>query len=379
MSRFGLTPHNRTMSRSCLMVLCLLFLIGCSGEDDDSPEPARAPLGVAVTPLAPGTDPSLAQSYLVTEQAGFQAAQIELEWGNVERYLGVADWSSIEVHAIQARQHGFPVSCELLLIDNQAGPQIPGRLPFDLEGQTWRDESFRIRFTYFARELANRFRPQMTYLWLGREVDAYFAQNVGDIESFRRFLQDCRDSLAVTAPEVKVGTILAYGEARLDGRLALCDSIVRDEHRVGLTVYGRDLEYRQVLGPAETADLIREAVARFPSRRVVLCEVGYPSAGEAGALSQDAFAGELTAILEEPPAPLEAAFWYALHDWYPPPARVWAHRRLAGEDVREEGYRQQLTSLGLQSIVGVPRPAYHTLRRWNLREAGVAKHERIVR
>jgi hypothetical protein len=379
-SRFGVfrTRHSRPL----LWAVPLLCGMACAGGDHGNPPPLRSAfLGVQVTPEGgSGIDPSLVASYQEVIQGGFPAVQFEFDWGTVERYLGVQDWTSIEIQAIQARRTGVSVSCEVLLIDNQAGPQVPGRLPLDLEGRLYDDGGVRVRLVYFVRELARRLRPQLAYIWLGRDVDVYFRENPNELPSFLDLVRLCQDSLAVDVPEVRIGTIINYGEARQGGRLPLCRTIAGGVEWLGLNVYGRDRNYRQVLGPDSTVQLLGEAVRYFAPKPVILCELGYPG-DESGRSGQEAFAAGLTRFLANPPPNLNGAFWYCLHDWRAPDALALARLKYFGEPDREQGYAAQLVCLGARSLNGVAKPAWSVLAQWNRAraEVAVAQGKRIVR
>lgn len=376
-------------TRPFLTIAVIVFLASaCSVDRSRISDPVPpASLGVHVTPRGgPDLDPLWIEAYQSVEQGAFAAAQFDVGWGEVEPYLGVIDWSPVEAHAVQARQRGIPLSCVLTLIDNQLGQEFFPNLPLDLMGRPWDDGSMRIRLAFFARALEERLRPQLAYLWLGREVDAYFEDNLGEIRPFLRLVAECRDSLAVTAPCVKVGVILSFGEAVEEGRLAICDSLASGLDWIGLTVYGRDENYVQTLDPQGTILRAREALDHFASKRVVLSEVGFP--GRPGSEEdQDAFARSLITLLRERPQQLQGAFWYCLHDWSPPAARAEARRKYLGEPVREENYRLQLLRLGLIDGSGVAKPAWRTLRDRNRsvaqevpsrQEVGIAPLGRIV-
>ncbi len=381
---------ERNIARRLFVLVALAGLAmvsgtgGCSSEETAKPSVERAFLGVETTPRGlPGTDPDLHEAYLVVHQGGFPISQFAVEWGEVEPAQGIREWRPVDAHGNGAAvQQGIKLSAELLLIDNQ----VPGRLPGDLAGAAWDDPRVEQRAVIIVRQLAARLSPNLRYIWMGREVDAYFRQNRTELAPFGRLLAVCRDSLAVSDPGVLLGTILSYSEMAQTQSLELADSLAPAVDRLGLTVYGRDAEYAQTLTPAATLAQMTAAAARFADARVVFCEVGYP--GSPSQEEQQTFAGLLTGWLGGPPANVDGAVWYCLYDWAYEPAVARAHHLYAGED-RESRYANQLQALGLHEATGPGRLAWSVVRAWNTGsvqdapdggpQVGLASPDRIVR
>lgn len=346
-------------ARNALVLLGLLLASAC-GKDSTAPRvpPTPAAFGVAVNRR--GSEPLLAEAYAEVNQGGFRLTAASASWGDLESRAGQEHWEILDRHFREAREDSVALSVTILLIDNQA----VGALPDD-RGPVWiEDALFRQRVCRLAQRAVTRFPGVVHYLWIGREVDAYFANNVGEVADFVSLVDACQDSVARVAPQVRVGTTVSYGEALATGRLALLDQLAEAGTVFGLSVYGRDLANAQALDPEGTVARIREAVDRFPNRRVMVTECGFPYDGAAPAVQQR-FVQLLTGYLGDPPANLIGAIWETLHDWSPTEAEERALLLFAGEEERRSNYSHQLRSAGLRSVDGVLRPAFISAADWN--------------
>lgn len=339
----------------------LILAASCTDSDPTDPVYDPAFLGIVVNHRdGPGTDPNLAETYSTVKRGGFACAQFSVEWGDVEPYAGARNWAKTEHHAYQARIRGLPLITKVLLMDGE----VRGAFPTDLTAQGWDDPTLRARLAMFLRDTDTHLEPGNTAFWLGREVDAYFARNRGELADFIGLLGDIRDSLRAWGIDTPVGVTVSYRESVLDGRLDIADMLAPHVDLLGLSVYGRDPDYAQILTPAETVDLIREAVSRFSGVRVVIAETGYPGDLESGA-PQEEFARLLTRYLAARPANLAGAIWFCLHDWHRLLAEPEARRRHPDEPQLQAGYARQLRSLGVREVSGVPRPAWYLMQDWN--------------
>ncbi|MCA9729153.1 MAG: hypothetical protein KC729_15800, partial [Candidatus Eisenbacteria bacterium] len=337
-------------------------LFGCGDEHADPPEPHRVPLGVAVDPRgAPATDPLLVEAYSDLSQGAFPLASLQLDWGETESQLAHYDWTFLDNHVRQAEEYDLGLSVAVVLIENQAR----GTLPVDLRGQWIESVNLQVRFTRFARALLERAGGRVRYLWVGRETDVYLAQHPDQENDFRSLLRACRDSLAISDPGVGVGTTFAYGEAVDGGWFEALRPILELGDPIGLSVYGRDRDYHQVLGPDETLDLVRDAIAQFPGRRVVVAETGYPRATPDDA-DQLAFARRLTGFLDDAPVDLECAFWSRLYDADATESIPQSQHVFSEDTDLAAAYRQQLESLGLRLATGAITPTWLAVANWSV-------------
>jgi hypothetical protein len=357
-------PRARTGLLLAWLLSTLIWGADCSNKAASTPQPVAVPLGVQVTGRgAPGIDPAWVEAYEQVQEGAFAFAQFPIEWGEVESAGGTLDWTPVDPHRAQAIYQRVAVSVEVLLVDRQ----IRGRLPADLDGDrfsTWDDPRLEQRLVRFLRMLEVHLRQaRLLYLWLGRDVDGYLARHREELPAYARLLSSCRDSLAADGLSVRVGAILSYGDALDAGALGIGDTLAVPGGPLGLTVYGCNREFTQVVDPAGTMQRIAAALARFPGTKIVLCEIGYPAAETDG--PQQEFATRLTALLSDPPANLEAACWFCLNDWHVDKGRAEAARLFPEDPARQAAYVGHLGSIGLRHLNGVPKAAWWHLQGWN--------------
>lgn len=353
-------------SRSLFALLLILPGIwigaGCSDDDGDEPRPRRVPLGVGVESRGLATtDPLLIGAYTDFAQGEFPIANLRLDWGQLESSILNYDWGMLDLHVRQAEIYDARLSVTITLLENE----VRGTTPVDLRGQWLDGLNFRIRFARFATALLDRARGRVRYLWIGRESDVYLAAHDGEREDFRILLAACRDSVALAEFDCAVGTTFAYAEAREGGWLDELRPVAEAGDVVGLTVYGRDRGFEQVLDEDGTLALAQEAVAAFPGSRVILTELGFPRSGSDYG-RQLAFARELTSWLDDAPVDLELAMWAQLYDAHPVESSEQAQRLFPEDPERAQAYRRQVETLGLRGATGVITPTWLHVAEWNV-------------
>lgn len=335
--------------------------VACSDKDGrDRPDESRARFGVEINPRGSGADPLLVESYQEIAQAGVPLAQVSLAWTEVEPRVGAQFWEVLDRHLRNARERDLDLSVQFLLVDNQA----PGSIPADLLGLWLADEMFQRRCAGFVRDLVARGTGHIRYVWIGRESDAYFAQNLGEVAAFEDLMGACIDSLQSLGADVELGTTLAYAEAAEAGRLALAERLGRAGQVVGLSVFGRSSRYEQTLSPGSTLARLNDGVEAFPDRPVVITETGYPGGGSSDP-EKESFARLLTEYLDHAPPGLEAAFWSPLHDFSPSQAETRSLELYSGETERQHNYGEQLQVLGLKQVTGAATLAWLHVRDWS--------------
>lgn len=352
------TPLSSWILVCTLAVAGVAAVGGCSDDETPTLSEASTFLGIFTIPRGvPGSDPLLVDAYGDLSQAEVPLSEMRLSWGETEPLLGFYDWQFFENHAHQSRMRGIPLAVEVPLIDNQAR----GKLPEDLVGQWIDGTNLRVRFARFCRDLVDRSRGQVGFVWVGREVDVYLAEHPEDLASFRMLLSDVADSIHAVDPSVRVGTIVAFSEAEDAGLLPTTDAVAASTEWLGLTIYGRTAGYVDTLTPEETLERVKRGVARYPNQKVVVTETAFPG-GSPGA--QEDFLRRLTGYLDEPPSHLYGAVWHAITDYAPEEAVAVADPIYADEPARRDAYIAQLRSNGLKEVNGVTSPAWLYLVEW---------------
>jgi hypothetical protein len=359
-----------------LILLAAAVGSGCSKDDGNGNGARRVvPLGVEANEVrGAGGDPGMAETFMSVHQGSFAAAQIALDWTEIEPERGERDWQNLDPILTQVSDWQLRLSLRLLLIDSGAR----GRFPPDLEGENfpgWDDQRLVARLVPLLRDLASRLErlnprgeARLTHVWIGSEVDSYFSEHRGELPAFRRLLAMCRDSLEVPGASLKLGTILTYTGAPVWPGMA--DSLANAGSRLGLDIYGRDQAYAWALSPSDLMARVREGVARFSGVPVVLTGVGFPSSAQ-GDAGQGEFAGLLLAYLADPPGHLDSAFWFSLHDWNSVAAQELAARRFPQSPALAQAYAAELLHMGLRQVSGVAKPVWAEVTAWNQEHAGL--------
>ena len=137
-----------------------------------------------------------------------------LHWADIELDNGVFDWDSPGYYVSLAKGHGMEVSQEITVIN----VMDIGNLPADLAGRGLDDATLQQRFLSFVEQYAEHFKDDVSYLWLGNEIDTYLHYNPDKVPTFVNLLTQAVAIVREHAPEMKVGTVMTYHGAVMTGR-----------------------------------------------------------------------------------------------------------------------------------------------------------------
>ena len=137
-----------------------------------------------------------------------------MHWADIELDNGVFDWDSPGYYVSLAKGHGMEVSQEITVIN----VMDIGNLPADLAGRGLDDATLQQRFLSFVEQYAEHFKDDVSYLWLGNEIDTYLHYNPDKVPTFVNLLTQAVAIVREHAPEMKVGTVMTYHGAVMTGR-----------------------------------------------------------------------------------------------------------------------------------------------------------------
>ncbi len=353
--------------RKMIIPVGLILLIGLSGcqeleeaLDVTEEQPPLAPVSVpkdgfklSITPMAAKNVSSWEQllaAYKQAHEMGFSVAQSYVNWGDVEPDSGRYDWKGPEYYFILARQSKMLVSMELTVID----VNDLGKLPKDLQGKNPTDPVFQKRFLAFIKEFSKRFKDDISYLWLGNEIDTYFHTRPNQVEAWTSLYQQAVHIIHAQAPKIKVGLVMTYHGALKNKRTSWIHKWGPISDVMGITFYP------QWMPGGYQADKIQEQfdelVKTYGQYPLALVESAVSSSSDYGG-GQDVqvqYCRELFRALQRHQKKFLFGGWFNLHDFSPQYVKI-----IVGTSrIEDHPFARWAGSTALASFGGKRRPVY---------------------
>ncbi len=305
---------------------------------------------LSITPMAPNDTSSWEQLVVAYEQAGnmgVSVAQSYINWGDIELDSGSYDWTGPEYYFTLARLNGMEVSMELTIIN----VNDLGKLPQDLQGKDLTDPVLQERFLAFTEEFARRFKEDISYLWLGNEVDIYLHNRPDQIEDWTSLYQQAVSIIHAQAPEIKVGLVMTYHEALKNDRISWIDEWGPISDVMGITFYP------QWMPGGYQADKIQEQfddlVTAYGQYPLALVETAVSASLDFGGGEdvQVQYCQELFTALDRHQNEFVFGGWFNLHDFSPQYVET-----TTGLSIEDDPFARWVGSVGLANFDGLRRP-----------------------
>ncbi|MBL0156906.1 MAG: hypothetical protein IPP47_07345 [Bryobacterales bacterium] len=206
--------------------------------------------------------------------AGVNYIYISPKWNEIESAKGRFKWSDVDYQAMQAADKNMPIILHIRVIDtNQRS------MPSDLMRKSLRDDQVRDRLISAAEEALSRCRGRAQHLLIGNEVDSYFKSNSGDIADYQALYASVAGRLKASHPGLQMSLSIGGGGIDMvDGPLK---PLMDQTDFFAITYYPLTPDFR-----AKDKSVVRGDFQRYvqaaKGKRVLLQEVGYPTAGVNG-------------------------------------------------------------------------------------------------
>ncbi len=205
----------------------------------------------------------------IARQAGASFLYYAPKWNELEPKEGKFNFAELDHKATVSKTNNWPISLNLRVVDtnNRSMPSFAQKRKFD-------DERNVKQFRSLLAEIAPRFDGRVRWLQIGNEVNEYFKNHRGELEAYRRFLEQVLPDAKRLFPEAAFSVNFTFFAApalnEYQDLLSLCDF-------VSFTYYplAADLTFRP---PSEAAGDFNLMLRAAGSKPVFLQEVGYSSA-----------------------------------------------------------------------------------------------------
>lgn len=353
--------RRRSPAGAALAAGLVVLALAAAGRGAER-EPARgAAVGIKDVPGAGiGGDAQMAADL------GLNLFHTTRRW--VEPRAGDYAWAenaaedTFAVHLAQLKEAGYAVSLTLDTVDDARK-----RLPSDLEDRRLDDAALLARWEAFVKAMLGRYGACIDYLNIGNNVDEYFEKHGDEWPGFVRMVQLASSAAAKGHPKLSVGVVLREeGRVRFWGPLKPFCGHLGVKYFAPFTLLAKRpaawaLDPRRPEFFAKTLDAALKLAA---PRKVLLVEVGCPTheALDASPAVQAQFITALMGWLRSREAGVAGLAWATASDW-PYDATRKALTGVLDESVPgHKAYLRFLTTLGLKTEDGQPKPGYMAMR-----------------
>jgi hypothetical protein len=185
-------------------------------------------------------------------------------------------------------------------------------------------------------------------------VDTYFLYNPHQLKAFQRFYAAGKDEVKSSWPDVSVGVVFAFNDFRVSD--SVFRALVPNCDHVSFTYYPIRTNMR-LRKPAVARSDIAEMVEAAGDKKLILTEIGYPSAESLGSsvdLQNEFYRNAFDALQAQPNRIAGAAF-FLMSDIPTDVVTVLTEYYHLSSD---EAFTTFLATLGVHDLQGAEKPAW---------------------
>ncbi|MBN1699405.1 MAG: hypothetical protein JW881_17930 [Spirochaetales bacterium] len=291
------------------------------------------------------TDTDIEDTYIKMADGGVDVVIYRHHWADDEPSLGEYALTTLDYEIGKARRHGMKFALIYNIIDSSSLGVYPDGI--DPSG-SFDSAVFYENFLLLVNQLLVLYRDDIDYFFIGNEVNQYLFNNRGLINPFLMFCGIVREYFRLNAPEIPVGVVCSYHEARSDGALSMVADIAEFCDVLGFTVYMQYDSSRPTL--ENTCSYFKEMIQYFDGVPLAVIETAWSSAGVGGSImGQIDYIYRLELVLRRYRRYFMFFSWFNLHDFSPSMSVLMAikydHPAYSEEDRRE--FYEFLSTLAL--------------------------------
>lgn len=295
------------------------------------------------------------RAYVTAKQLGMSFSNLYYRWSELETQEGVYTWGDLDFPMQMLAEQKIRAGVILKIIDTS---QL-GTYPQDIQFVAFDHPVFIHRLTRFLDALLARYPAQISYVWIGNEIDDYLATHRSAIPAYRNLLASVVKSVKARFPGVKVGTISTYHDARNQHALDVIQQVGSVGDVIGFSLYPQSIPGAT---PASTETYVKDmlALSRTMHKPLSITETAWSAEGEGGTEARQVeYIHELFRVYRLYRNQLDVLGLFVLYDF---PASV---NQALAEQAGVAGDAEFVTftgSLGYASNDGTPRPAWAALQ-----------------
>ena len=257
---------------------------------------------------------SYREAIVAARAAGVQAGHMWISWPDVETSPGEYDWMIPDLLLDTMSLEGVRLSLVLNFI--YTGVVAPR--PDDLAKRPFDDPIFIERAAAFVTAVVQRYGDQIDYLALGNEVNIYLADHPEQVEPFLALFAALETAVADIAPNLPIGTTLAFHTAVQQNRLDLIE-LFQENDFLAYTYYPFGEGFRYDGDPTAFASAFEQMTAVSGSTPFLIVENGWATspALQSDEAKQAAYLQVTFQTLTEQRSDYMRHIWFGFHDGLP--------------------------------------------------------------
>lgn len=295
------------------------------------------------------------RSYATAKQLGMSFSTLYFMWSELETEEGAYTWGDLDFTMQLLAEQTIRAGFILKIIDTS---QL-GTYPQDLHFEAFDNPVFIHRLTQFLDALLARYPSQISYLWIGNEIDDYLSTHRAAIPAYRHLLASVVQAVKARFPGVKVGTISTYHDAKKQNALDVIQQVGSVGDIIGFSLYP---QFIPGATPASTETYVREmlALSHILHKPLAITETGWSAHGEGGTEARQVeYIHELFRVYRLYRNQLDVLGLFVLYDFPESVTQSLAAQSGVAGDAEFVSFTR---FLGYASNDGTPRPAWAALQ-----------------
>ena len=351
-------PVGNSRSVGLISILVFATWIGCSKDSTNPAEggasgsPSRI-LSISPSPRQdpPATSQDILAAIDLAYNSGARGQHLNTTWRGLEPSPGafaLTDAANILTYLGTLR--GFKIQVVLSVLNTNVR-----ETPADLMSTAFDSPQMKTRFHALLDAMLPLLNPNVVYLSIGNEVDAYLSLHPTEWSAYKSFFQDAVGYLHQRAPSLKLGVTTTFAGA--SGIDSLNVRGLNDSSDVFILTYypiGTQFVPRQ---PSVADAEIAQMVSLARGRPLILQEVGYPAATSltSSELAQAQFVTAVFSAWQSHGTTIPFLNFFCMHDFTHTQCDSLA--QYYGSP-NSQPFKDYLGSLGFRAVNGTPKPAW---------------------
>jgi hypothetical protein len=149
------------------------------------------------------------ESLNLISQLGAEIVHYGFLWSELQIDEQTFEWSFTDQVFQTVEQNGQKLSVIVPVINTTDTDDLPEHISFT----TFTDSDFISAYTDFILTFLERYGDKLDYLYIGNEIDVYFAENESELPAYNFFFEQVYNSIKSAYPNVNVGVTFTYHDA----------------------------------------------------------------------------------------------------------------------------------------------------------------------
>lgn len=295
------------------------------------------------------------RTYMTAKNLGVSLCTLYYMWSELETSQGSYSWGDLDFPMQLLAEQQLRVSFILKIVDTS---QL-GTYPKDIRFRAFDEPIFVRRLTRFVETLLKRYPSQISYLWIGNEIDDYFVTHREAIPAYKNLLSEVVRAVHAKYPGVKIGTISTYHDAKMQKALDVIEQVGAVGDIVGFSLYPQSISGST---PTSTEGYVQDmiAIAQRMRKPFLITETAWSAEGLGGSDAlQVEYLRDVFRVYRLYKNQLDVLGLFVLYDF---PGAVNQDLAAQAGIQGQEDFVRFTGSLGYAKNDGTPRPVWSALQ-----------------